>query len=146
PRLAHRGIPRTREEAAGLTAAPELGTGPEDHEHAFQGRQPSLTPTLQGDEGRLSDLNEGGEFALTHPPVAAEPRQPLAQRGAGREVAADELEVGVPIVTEKKPTNLVRGPGSTVFFLLETRLRGLDSRNRLREYLSRTKGPRNPAV
>src|SRR5262249_9406504 len=59
PRLAHRGIPRTREEAAGLTAAPELGTGPEDHEHAFQGRQPSLTPTLQGDEGRLSDLNEG---------------------------------------------------------------------------------------
>ena len=55
-------------------------------------------------------------------------------------------EHGLQIVTEKKTTNLARGLGSTAFFLLETRLRGPDSRNRIREYLSRSKSPRNQAV
>ena len=55
-------------------------------------------------------------------------------------------ETGVPIATEKKTTNLARGPGSTAFSLLETRLRGADSRNRIRERLSRIKNPRNHVV
>src|SRR5262245_66364005 len=62
-------------------------------------------------------------------------------RGARRAV-----QRGVPIVTEKNPTNLVWDPSSTSFFLLETRLRGAESRNRIRERLSRTGNPGNHAA
>ena len=44
---------------------------------------------------------------------------------------------GVPIAMEKKPTNSAQGPRSTGFFVLETRLRGLDSRTRIRVPRSR---------
>ena len=54
--------------------------------------------------------------------------------------------LGLPIATEKKTTNLVRGPGSTAFCLLETRLRWADSRNRIRGRLSRIKIPRDLAI
>src|SRR5262249_14141422 len=37
--------------------------------------------------------------------------------------------LGLQRVTEKKPTTLARGLGSTAFFLLETHLRGSDSKN-----------------
>src|SRR5262249_55367470 len=53
---------------------------------------------------------------------------------------------GVPIATEKKPTNLVWDPSSTAFCLLETRLRRADSRKRIRERLSRTKDSGDQAV
>jgi hypothetical protein len=52
----------------------------------------------------------------------------------------------VPIVAEKKTTNLVRGHGFTVFRLLETRLREADSRKRIREWLSRAGSRRNRVV
>jgi len=54
-------------------------------------------------------------------------------------------QLGVPIATEKKTTNLVCGPGSTAISLLETRLRWAESRNRIREWLSRIKIPQNLA-
>src|SRR5262249_4905760 len=94
PRLAHRRIPRTREEAAGLTSATELGTSPEGHEHAFEGRESSSAATLQSDDSRLADVDEDGQFALAHPPVATQSGQPLAERGAGREVTTDQLKMG----------------------------------------------------
>jgi hypothetical protein len=40
-------------------------------------------------------LNQGGQFALAHSPVAAESRQSLAECGAGREIATDELKAKV---------------------------------------------------
>src|SRR5262249_11602967 len=46
----------------------------------------------------------------------------------------------------KKTTNLAQGPSFTGFCLLETHLRGLDSRSRIRDRLSRNKTPRNRAV
>src|SRR5271165_2008318 len=48
--------------------------------------------------------------------------------------------------TEKKTTNLARGPSSTAFCLLETRLRGFHSRSCIRERLSRTRNPRKRLV
>jgi hypothetical protein len=51
--------------------------------------------------------------------------------------------VGVPIAMEKKTTNLARGPSFAAFCLLETRLRGADSRISIQERLSRTQSPRN---
>ena len=53
---------------------------------------------------------------------------------------------GLPIATQKKTTNLARGPSSTMFRLLETRLRGLDSRTHIQERLSRIKSQRNHTV
>src|SRR5436190_2485772 len=47
--------------------------------------------------------------------------------------------IGLPIAGEKKTTNLVYGPGSNAISLLETRLRWAESRNLIRECLSRTK-------
>src|SRR4051812_2650057 len=47
--------------------------------------------------------------------------------------------------TEKKTTNLVCGSSSTAICLLETRLRRAESRNPIRERLSRIKIPRNLA-
>src|SRR5262249_1817300 len=52
---------------------------------------------------------------------------------------------GVPIVAEKKTTNLVWDPSSAAFCLLETRLRGEESRNRIREWLSIIKFPQDLA-
>ena len=46
----------------------------------------------------------------------------------------------------EKTTNLARRPSPTVFCLLETRLRGSDSRTRIRGRLSRTKSSRNRVV
>ncbi len=55
-------------------------------------------------------------------------------------------QYGLPIATEQKTTNLVRGSRSTAVCLLETRLRWADSRNLIRERLSRIKIPRDLAV
>ena len=60
--------------------------------------------------------------------------------------APTHAQVGVPIATEKKTTNLVRNPDSSVFCLLETRLRGPNSRSSIREWLSRIKSPRDHVV
>src|SRR5262249_1434014 len=49
--------------------------------------------------------------------------------------------IGLPIATEKKPTNLVSGPSSNAISLLKTRLRGAKSRNLIRECLSRIEIP-----
>src|SRR5262249_52221434 len=72
-------------------------------------------------------------------PVGSAPRRCAKGR-------APACEIELPIATEKKPTNLARSPGSAAFPLLETRLRRADSRNRIRERLSRTKNPGNHAV
>ena len=54
-----------------------------------------------------------------------------------------EVRIGLPIVTEKKTTNLVLSPGLPASSLLETRLRPVESRRPIREWLSRTQTPRN---
>jgi hypothetical protein len=53
------------------------------------------------------------------------------------------INLGLPIAGEKKTTNLVYGPSSNTISLLETRLRGAESRNLIRECLSRIEIPRN---
>ena len=68
------------------------------------------------------------------------------ERGVPGVVGLRHLRLGVPIATEKKTTNLARGPSSTAVFLLETRLRGPDSRNCIRERLSITRNPRKRLV
>jgi hypothetical protein len=77
----------------------------------------------------------------------------LGHGQAGEEAELDQLglrgvflRLGVPTATEKKTTNLVCGSSSTAFSLLETRLRRADSRNRIRERLSRTKDPGDDEV
>jgi hypothetical protein len=81
-------------------------------------------------------LTIGGEVArplrLTAEDLAELPRQTVRargprQQGIGVRRRAARRDLGVPIATEKKTTNLARGPSSTMFCLLETRLRGLDS-------------------
>src|SRR5271157_4817311 len=85
----------------------------------------------------LRQWRETREFLGSHHQrsrAAPGPQDPLA---AGK---------GVPIATEKKTTNLARGPSSTAVFLLETRLRAVDSRSHIPERLSRIKKLRNHVV
>src|SRR5262249_50072654 len=85
--------------------------------------------------------------------VAGHSRYPGTSTGQGRRrrwnswpwlvpgIRAGWIQEGLPIATEKKTTNLARGPDFAAFSLLEIRLRGADSRKRIRERLSRTKNP-----
>src|SRR5262249_8253805 len=73
-----------------------------------------------------------------HDPAPLDHLEGLAVGRASYHLDRVPAILGVPIVTAKKPTNLVQGPSSTAVFLLETRLRGLESRNRFLEELSRT--------
>ena len=80
-------------------------------------------------------------------PLGSEARREVVQHVAALLAArGHHAQHGVPIVTAKKTTNLVQDPSSTAYFLLETRLCAVDSRNRIRERLSRTEDAGNRAV
>ena len=78
-------------------------------------------------------------------PVRLDVLEGLAVHPRGA-VVGPATQVGLPIATEKKNNELGSWPRFQGLFLLETRLRGADSRNRIRERLSRIKNLRNHAV
>jgi hypothetical protein len=119
------------------------------------------SPTAYGPKGIVpepdDDLDNAGNETLGYFGVVAySPDHPLVRDGTilidqrakrlqGKFPVVQQAKHhdGVPIAREKKTTNLVWDPSSTAFCLLETRLRGAESRNRIRERLSRIKSPQD---
>ena len=60
--------------------------------------------------------------------------------------SSETVDQRLPISAEQETTNLNCGPGSRVFCLLEIRLRGAESRNRIQERLSRTESAQGRVV
>jgi hypothetical protein len=98
---------------------------------------------LSGIIGRYGAKAYADAFDLVHRHEAAGPNAVWQADHTELDIVLKDGRNGLPIATEKKPTNLARSPDSAAFSLLETRLRRADSRRRIRERLSRTKNTRD---
>jgi ABC-type bacteriocin/lantibiotic exporter with double-glycine peptidase domain len=79
---------------------------------------------------RQNDQSDCGAAALAT--IALHHRRPIGLQQMRELAGTDRIGTnGVPISTEKKTTNLVWDLSSTAFCLLETHLRGGESRNRI---------------
>jgi hypothetical protein len=134
-----------------LQAVPQDRQRPDEPRHRACTLHAPLAPNLRVVQPEVLFAVEERQL---HTPATAVARDHERRRGrrVGRyqglvpPPAQGVAHQGLPIATEKKPTNLARSPNSTAFFLLETHLCRADSRNRIRERLSRTKNPGNHAV
>src|SRR6516164_10581388 len=116
----------------GKIPTPLFVEGPSRCRSTACGRSKSFSSMADPSRGGARRSKRGESYV-------AQFRGPCASLGHARPI----VEHGVPIVAEKKTTNLVYGPSSKTISLLETRLRGAESRNLIRECLSRIEIPRN---